>query len=401
MDMKQINLDYKLFILCKTLSTLDMYFAHWDRVPKLDTGKLQKEYIQIIKNTKDRYEFYLVMCCMIAKLNNRHTWYYDKVIWKNYGMSIGFRSIYHDKLKEWVIVSSRNGNIPVGSIITKVNGVSTNDFFNSKKKYITASNERAARNKLFSFVTCLPKELEIELDNKSNISVNRTRTDGVLEESVSYTIFEKKAGYIKIPSFAEPKYEKAALNYLNKMKSLRTVIIDLRDNNGGSTPKNLLSKLLNKSWRSPLYLEVVTPTALEKQYNNTKPYNKKGYRLDKNKIYKENYGEYKPSKNVYKGKVIVLTNESTSSAAEDFLIPLKYNKRVTVVGSRTNGSDGDVFFYNFDKDIFIGIGCVSVRFPNGRKIEGIGISPDVEVYPKLEDIKRNIDVVLKKALEIT
>ena len=279
MDMKQINPDYKLFILCKTLLTLDMYFAHWDRVPRLDTEKLRKEYTQVIRNTKNRYEFYLVMCRMIAKLRNRHTWYYDKVIWKNYGMGVGFKSIYHDKLKEWVIVSSCNSNIPVGGVITKVNGVSTLDFFNRFKKYITASNERAARNKLFSFVTCLPKELVVEIDNKFNISINRTKFDSSREGNVSYTIFEKKVGYIKIPSFAEPKFEKATLNYLNKMKKLQTVIMDLRNNEGGSTPKNLLNMLLNKSWRSPMYLEVVTPTALEKQYNNTQSYNKKEYHL--------------------------------------------------------------------------------------------------------------------------
>jgi hypothetical protein len=398
--MKQISLEYKFFIFYKTLSILDMYSAHWDRVPGLSVEKLRKDYAKAVKNSKDRYEFYLVMSSVMARLRNRHTWYTDRKIWKDYGMGIGFEAIYHDKLRKWIVTSSKNHQVPTGSVITKVNGIPTNNFFNSKKQYIPASNERAARNNLFSFCTYLPISMDIELDNKIKVHVHRKASINTAEEGVSHKVFKNKIGYIKIPSFSESRFEKAALRCLSKMKGFSTIIIDLRNNDGGATPWSLLKMLMDKDWQSPFYLEAVTPTALEKQYSNTGAYAKKGYCLDKNRIYKKNYHAYKSSKNAFKKKLIILTNESTLSAAEDFLIPLKYNKRAIIIGSRTNGSDGDVFFHNFDKDISIRVGCVSVRFPDGKRFEGFGISPDIEVYPKLEDIRMNIDTVLKKALEI-
>ena len=398
--MKKMPLEYKFFIFYNTLSVLDMYFAHWNRVPSLNVEKLRKEYTKAVKNSKNRYEFFLVMSSMMARLRNRHTWYTDRKIWQDYGMGVGFNAIYHDKLRKWIITSSENRKLPIGSVITKVNGISTNKFFNSKKKYIPASNERAARNNLFSFGPYLPKSMDIELNNKTKVHINRTKFTNTPKEHTSCKVFKNKIGYIKIPSFTGHKFEKAALNCLNKMNGLRTIIIDLRDNDGGSTPWNLLKKLINKKWERPVYFEVVTPTALERQHSNINKYSQNGYYIDKNRIYKKNNYVYTSWKDAFKGKLIILTNESTLSAAEDFLIPLKYYKRAIIIGSRTNGSDGDVFFHDLDKDIFIGVGCASVRFPDGKRIEGFGISPDIEVYPKLTDIRSKTDVVLKRALEM-
>jgi C-terminal processing protease CtpA/Prc len=79
----------------------------------------------------------------------------------------------------------------------------------------------------------------------------------------------------------------------------------------------------------------------------------------------------------------------------------KDNKRALIIGNRTKGSDGDVCFSKLDKNVSIGVGCVRVQFPDGRDFEGVGIVPDIIVYPKIEDLRNNIDAVLNKALEIT
>lgn len=398
--MKSLSLESKFFIFYTALSTLNTYFAHWYKVPELNVEKLRKEFTNSIKNTKNRYDFYLVMSCMLAKLNNRHTFYYDDKVKKSYGMDMGFSAIYHDKLKKWIVVSSSNSEVHMGSIITKVNGIKTDTFFNKQKKYISASNERSARNNLFSFCSYLPLSIKIELDYKQIVSIKRTKFVNVRKEEVSYKILKNNVGYIKIPSFEKPKYENAAITYLNKFKKFRTIIIDLRNNYGGGTPRNLLKQLMNKTWEGPIYLEVITPTALENQSQNTKYHNKKKYLIEKGTVYKKNSYIHKNIKKAYKGKLIVLTNESTLSAAEDFLIPLKYTKRAVILGSRTSGSDGDILFHKFEDNILLGVGCVSVRFPNGKKIEGVGIIPDIEIYPSITDIKNNTDVVLNKALEI-
>jgi carboxyl-terminal processing protease len=39
-------------------------------------------------------------------------------------------------------------------------------------------------------------------------------------------------------------------------------------------------------------------------------------------------------------------------------------------------------------------------FPDGSEFEGVGIKPDIEVHPTVEDLRSAKDPVLEKALEL-
>jgi carboxyl-terminal processing protease len=39
-------------------------------------------------------------------------------------------------------------------------------------------------------------------------------------------------------------------------------------------------------------------------------------------------------------------------------------------------------------------------FPDGSEFEGVGIKPDIEVRPSIQDLKTGRDAVLDKALEL-
>jgi C-terminal processing protease CtpA/Prc len=46
------------------------------------------------------------------------------------------------------------------------------------------------------------------------------------------------------------------------------------------------------------------------------------------------------------------------------------------------------------------IGSVRYRFPDGAPFEGVGITPDVPVEPRIADVRDDKDPVLRKAEEI-
>jgi carboxyl-terminal processing protease len=401
--MDKMSLEKRKYIFHKTLSLIEKYFAHWERIPDISLKKLNKEYALRVQKTIDRYYFYLLMSELISKLKNTHTWYTDNLVWKRYGMQTGFRAVYMTNIRRWIVVSSNRKDILIGDVITKVNGISTEKFFKDNKKYISASNERAARNNLFSFYTFLPIRFDLELNGKKKIDIKRT--ESVYSEGegnqVSYKILSKKIAYLKIKSFGKPKFEKTALKYMSILNKFPAVIIDLRDNYGGTTPLKLTKRLSNKPWRRPIYLRVVHSSTSQNVIGLNK-FKGKNYYVHNSIVYKKTISKtFKPSRNAYKGKLIMLANESTLSAAEDFLIMFKDNKRALIIGNRTKGSDGDVCFSKLDKNVSIGVGCVRVQFPDGRDFEGVGIVPDIIVYPKIEDLRNNIDAVLNKALEIT
>ena len=49
--------------------------------------------------------------------------------------------------------------------------------------------------------------------------------------------------------------------------------------------------------------------------------------------------------------------------------------------------------------MMLGIAVKRRYFPNGAEFEGIGIKPDIEIHPSIDDPKTNRDVVLDNALE--
>jgi len=89
----------------------------------------------------------------------------------------------------------------------------------------------------------------------------------------------------------------------------------------------------------------------------------------------------------------------TCSAAEDFLIPLRVAKRVTIVGEPSCGSTGQPLEFS----IYGATARVCTkwdRFPDGTEFVGVGIVPDVKAARTKEDVAANRDAVLETALRL-
>jgi hypothetical protein len=102
----------------------------------------------------------------------------------------------------------------------------------------------------------------------------------------------------------------------------------------------------------------------------------------------------------YNGKVVILVNEQTQSAAEFFAMILKAMPDAVIIGSQTAGTDGNVTYSELSKDIFIGFTSLGIYYPNGDSTERIGIVPDIEVKPTQAGIRHSRDEVLEKALAV-
>jgi hypothetical protein len=382
-----LNLYTRLLIFYKTLQSIDNYFAHRESIKNFNLEKLYKRYIKRVTETKDRYLFGLVMMEFISELKNGHSWYFDPWLYKIYGNSLRFHVFYHDYERKWIIDSSSRENVKIGRAIQNVNGTTAEKFFKGKTIYINASSEREARNKLF-LTPFLLTGTKIGLDSGEVIRVKRFLDKPDLKPLLK--IIDDKIVYIKIPSFSSGIYAKTAFKYIKKHIRYKNIIIDIRNNDGGATPLWLLKLLMNKKYRRFNYCIIKPKTSLSIMYGRNK---KKTYGI-------VNYpSEYKdPYKNAYNGNLAILVNEGTVSAAEDFLFSFKDNKRATIFGTKTAGTDGDPYICTFPNGISIAIGSVLVKFPDGSRFEGRGIKPDIEVCPSIEDIKMNKDVILQKAI---
>jgi retinol-binding protein 3 len=171
-------------------------------------------------------------------------------------------------------------------------------------------------------------------------------------------------GYLKFDMFADPDIcgptASAAMSFL---ENTRALIIDLRDNGGGS-PK-MVAYIASYLFSARTHLNDLW----NRKSGETEEY----WTLDS--IPGRRYGADKP--------VYILTSKRTFSGAEEFTYDLKNLKRATIVGETTGGGAHTVSGHRLDEHFMIGV-------PNARAInpvthtdwEGVGVEPDVKVPAK-------------------
>ncbi|MDF2930946.1 MAG: peptidase [Chryseobacterium sp.] len=228
--------------------------------------------------------------------------------------------------------------------------------------------------------------------------------------------------YMKIQSFSRSFSDRFYKESFAKIKNAEYLIIDIRNNYGGSLyeinnlysylapepfilikPSQLTSRitpLKTNYFRKSNPLQYTIKSLLYPGYFFSQAFSvykgKDGiayYKMKENK-------STKPKKDAFKGKVYVLINGGSFSASSIISSKLKYDKRVTLVGEETGGAnDGTVAgFYSYQKlpnskiDLPIGLLLVqpNIDFTNAQK----GVVPDVEIEQSMQDILDKRDIQL-------
>jgi hypothetical protein len=167
-------------------------------------------------------------------------------------------------------------------------------------------------------------------------------------------------GYLKFNFFGDPEVcgptASAAMNFLANVDAL---IVDLRDNGGGSPDMVAYVSSYLFSKRTHLNNLWTRRTNETREYFTTEV---PGKRL----------GEDKP--------VYVLTSKRTFSGAEEFSYNLKNLKRATIIGETTGGGAHPVSGHKIDDHFTIGVPFARAINPISKtNWEGTGVEPDVKV----------------------
>ena len=108
--------------------------------------------------------------------------------------------------------------------------------------------------------------------------------------------------------------------------------------------------------------------------------------------------EYWQARKPYNGKIVVLINAATKSAAETKAMLLRLYG-ATLVGTPTAGANGGVTHFLLPGKISVSYPVFGFYYPDGKAIQRIGIIPDIEVYPTMGDIMAGRDEVLEAAIK--
>jgi carboxyl-terminal processing protease len=102
----------------------------------------------------------------------------------------------------------------------------------------------------------------------------------------------------------------------------------------------------------------------------------------------------------YRGRVVVLVDGATGSAAEIFAAVLQEHGRATIVGRKTAGAVLASWFHGLPDGGELQLSREDYVTPKGRRLESVGVEPDVKVARTVEDVRAGRDTDLEAAVKV-
>ncbi|WP_250434067.1 S41 family peptidase [Hanstruepera flava] len=265
--------------------------------------------------------------------------------------------------------------------ITFKNHMYSNEILNLNEEDFYIAFDLGRKNLPFSHFQLIKK-------NKSTSKATKSEQN----LPITWKALDNKTAYLKISSFivsGEPMMQAVQEIGTDKFENL---IIDLRGNTGGSLDAPVIlgqfltqntidaGYYLTRKWfeksnslptqsqvsKMPL-LQDFTYTGIRKMFVNEAAFRT---------IIP---GHNRP---IYQGKVYILIDYNTASACEPLIDLVQKTNIATLVGETSNGAmlSGHTFPVNDDYSVFVPI--ADYYTSDGKKIDKIGVKPDIEVHPK-------------------
>lgn len=335
--------------------------------------KWRHKYDNQIKTNEDAY---VAINTMIASLNDPYTKFLDpkefadetssiKGSLKGIGIQIGVKDGKLMVIAPIEDTPAEKAGLLADDEILEIDGTSTKGITVDKAADKIRGKEGTQVKLLVKRKDVQPKLYTI---TRAEIEVKSISQKTPLEMKVPNDI-----SYIRLSSFISRNAAAEFRSILEQGKDKKGFIIDLRSNPGG-----LLS---NAIYISDMFLDggTIVSTVDRDGYKETQ---------------KATRGI------VTKKPVVVIINKGSASASEIFSGAMKDNHRAVIIGEQSFGKGLVQEINKLPYEAGINITIQKYLTPNGTDINKKGITPDVVVELKEENIKNKDDIQLKKAIEV-
>ena len=391
---------YRLLILFRLWNVIDSYCPNRN-ITDTSWDKVLKKYIPRMILNKDSY--ILTQLELLSELNDTHASGPYSAIFGGkrvpiLGQLVDGRLFVTDTFDNKLL-------LPGDEIITS-GGKSISEIISMTKKYTSQSNESVLMRDAADYAFWTYKDsldfvfrrngqqyqIKIPSIKLSNYYAKKREFEN---SRLSFRMLNDSVSYI----YAGTLQSGDAQQVYNAIKDTKKLIIDLR-----CYPQDYFSlynffaeylihtpqhptKLYRPDWRYPGYFFRVDNPAFGKQ--------KEINQLNSDILHKEE------NHNAYSGKIIILVDQTTQSAAEYFAMHLQSIPKVITVGSQTAGADGDIVLVTMPGYMNFYFSGVKVLYPDGTDTQRQGVKVDIEIKPSIDGIRNNRDEVLEYALKLT
>jgi len=418
-------------------SEIKYNFVFFSRLPSLDWDKVLTEYLPLVREEQSNQDYYRLLSRCVAQLHDGHT-----LVWGE-----GFRFavpihpenapplILHPVEEKAVIVELaetdevRRAGLKLGMEVTHIDGRPVGEVLeHDLYPYLFASTPQGRDAWAYPVLLNGPRGAKVSLGVRDldgtarTVILTREQLDAKLLEGLPPplgTMMSARRGpkgeklpwgppkreprefpdgivYFPLDSFMSDEIVKDFDGLFERISRAKGLILDVRENGGGqmeigySIIGYLTDKPLTGSrWKTRQHLPSFSGWG------------------QKDGWYEGGPETVQPveGKKPFLGPVVVLIGPGTFSAAEDFLIPLHCGHRATLVGQLTSGSSGQPLPMSLSGGGTAFICTKWDTYPDGREFAGVGVIPDVEVYPTQAEIAAGLwssgkDPILDKGLRV-
>ncbi|MCK4414672.1 MAG: hypothetical protein KAY32_14150 [Candidatus Eisenbacteria sp.] len=398
-----LSWEEKVAGLSKLWSEVKYNFVFFDHVPDVNWDSLYVEYLSKAQQTTSTLEYYWTLREMTAHLKDGHTTVnlppelYDET---SFRPAIRTRLIEDRVLVVEVgseIEASTDSPIRLGLELTRIDGIPVHDYAAQRiLPYVRASTPQARDVWAYDYDLLLGRkgedcELELKGDRGTTYTVRLTRSVPVMVRPDSEPHLRLLAGriaHLTLKSFGDNNVVAGFDSLIASLETSAALILDLRDNGGGNSSVGyaLLGYLTDRPF-----------STLRSASRDYRP-------IRRAQGFKEAWQENTPvdwpaSGSRHYGKpVVVLISPRTGSAAEDFCAVFRHMQRGKLIGEPTAGSTGQPLVFGLPGGGNAMVCTARCTFPDGTEFVGVGIQPDIEAHPTVEDTKTGRDTVLEAAL---
>ena len=341
--------------------------------------------LSIEKMKKSLYQFLLAVTFMAGLTSCHESPSYKNTLYGNFDALVDIIDshycFFEDKNIDWKataaqyreLINEETGDLQLFTICSALLDELQDGHVNLTSRFNTTYYKK--------WWTDYPQDFNLRTLQEYYLDFNWFTTSGII-----YKQLPGEIAYMYYPSFSYVVSETSLDYILAILYNSRGLIIDIRDNGGG-----LLTNI-----------DVLVGRFIEEQITGGYIMHKTGPGHDSfSKPYPITYSPAMEGRIKWPGQIVVLTNRSCFSAANNFVSVMKQLPNVSIVGARTGGGGGMPFSSEIPNGWGIRFSACPILDADFNITEyGIDPSPGCEVHATEEELAQGKDAILEFAMDM-
>jgi C-terminal processing protease CtpA/Prc len=382
-------------------SEVNYNFVYFDHVPDVDWDRTYLDFIPRVLAAQTTQDYYAVLMRLAPMLRDGHTNIYPpKELDDRFYARPPLRTELVDGHVLVLQVRSptlQSRGIHVGDEIVAVDGHPVRPYAEQQVRPLqSSSTAQDAEVRMYTYALLAgdaDKAVALTLRDargrEHELSVRRSGyTDVQRPARPFYGDLGGGVAYVRLDNFESDAVVKSFQKVLSEILKARALVIDVRDNGGGST--NFGLEILSYLSAAP----IATTASRTRKYLPLQRADGAATTVWAN-VAGEPYQSHHDR--IFNGPVAVLIGPRTFSAGEDFVASFQLMQRGKLIGAATGGSTGQPLFINLPGGGTARICIKRDEYPDGREFVGKGIEPDIAVAETIADVRAGRDPVIERA----